>query len=112
MAIETNSFVNSTDKNPVAREQLITRGDLNEFRTLLLNDLNEIIHSQSQQQKQWLKSKEVIRLLGISSGTLQNLRINGTLAYTRIGSIMYYNCADIDKLLQVNKVNAVPTLSK
>jgi hypothetical protein len=94
------------------REQIITREDLNEFRNLLLNDLKEIIQSKPQQTKQWLKSNEVRKLLNISPGTLQNLRINGTLTYTKIGGIMYYDNSDIDKVLNSNKVNAIPTLFK
>jgi hypothetical protein len=92
--------------------QIITIEDLNEFRNLLLNDLKEIINSKPQQTKQWLKSNEVRKLLNISPGTLQNLRINGTLSYTKIGGIMYYNNADINKLLNGNKVNTLPTLFK
>ena len=87
--------------------EVITREDLNEFRSLLLKDLKEIIQSKPQQTKQWLKSNEVRKLLNISPGTLQNLRINGTLSYTKIGGIMYYNNADLEKLLQENKVNIV-----
>ena len=89
--------------------QIITIEDLNDFRNLLLNDLKEIINSKPQQSKQWLKSNEVRKLLNISPGTLQNLRINGTLSYTKIGGIIYYNHADIDKLLNGNKVNTLPT---
>ncbi len=89
--------------------EIITREELIEFRNLLLNDLKEIINSKSQQSKQWLKSNEVRKLLNISPGTLQNLRINGTLSYTKIGGIMYYNHADIDKLLNGNKVNTLST---
>ncbi len=87
--------------------QIITIEDLNEFRNLLLNDLKEIINSKPQQSKQWLKSNEVRKLLNISPGTLQNLRINGTLSYTKIGGIMYYNHSDIDKLLDRNKVSSI-----
>ena len=92
--------------------QIITIEDLNEFRNLLLNDLKEIINSKPQQSKQWLKSKEVRKLLNISPGTLQNLRINGTLTYTKVCGIMYYDNSDIEKLLNGNQVNAVPTLFK
>ena len=90
--------------------QVITLEDLNEFRTLLLNDLKEIIQSKPQQTKQWLKSNEVRKLLNISPGTLQNLRINGTITYTKIGGILYYSSADLDKLLDANKVDATVTL--
>lgn len=92
--------------------EIITREDLDEFRSLLLTDLKEIFNPKPQKQKQWLKSGEVRKLLNISPGTLQNLRINGTLTYTKIGGIMYYDQSDIDKLLNGNKVNALPTLFK
>jgi hypothetical protein len=83
--------------------QIITIEDLNEFRNLLLNDLKEIINSKPQQSKQWLKSNEVRKLLNISPGTLQNLRINGTLTYTKVGGIIFYESAHIDQLLNQNK---------
>jgi hypothetical protein len=83
--------------------QIITIEDLNEFRSLLLNDLKEIIQAKPQQVKQWLKSNEVRKLLNISPGTLQNLRINRTLSFTKIGGIMYYSYSDIEKVLNGNK---------
>ena len=82
--------------------EVITREDLNEFRSLLLNDLKQLIQPQSQQIKQWLKSNEVRKLLNISAGTLQDLRINGTLSFTKVGGIMYYNYSDIEKVLSGN----------
>jgi hypothetical protein len=90
--------------------EVITREDLNEFRTLLLSDLNAIINSKPQQQKQWLKSSEVRKLLNISPGTLQNLRVNGTITYTKIGGILYYASNELDKALETNKVEATPNL--
>ncbi|MBA0885133.1 helix-turn-helix domain-containing protein [Flavobacterium undicola] len=90
--------------------EVITREDLNEFRTLLLADLSEMFNSKPQQQKQWLKSTEVRKLLNISPGTLQNLRINGTLSYTKIGGIIYYAYSDLMKVLEENKVDATVTL--
>jgi len=83
--------------------EVITKEDLNEFRLLLLNDFKELLKTNPQQTKQWLKSKEVRKLLNISPGTLQTLRINKTLSYTKIGGILYYNNADIEKLLSSNK---------
>jgi hypothetical protein len=90
--------------------EVITREDLNEFRTLLLSDLSEMLNSKPQQQKQWLKSSEVRKLLNISSGTLQNLRINGTLTYTKVGGIIYYAYSDLMNVLESNKVDAAVTL--
>lgn len=92
--------------------EIITREDLNEFRSLLLTDLKEIVNAKEKPQKQWLKSSEVRKLLNISPGTLQNFRINGTLSYTKIGGTMYYAYTDLEKILECNKVNALPTLFK
>jgi len=90
--------------------EVITREDLNDFRQLLLKDIKELLGSSATQSKKWLKSPEVRKLLDISPGTLQNLRLNGTLAYTKIGGTIYYDNTDIEKLLQGNKVAATPNL--
>ncbi|MEO3408523.1 helix-turn-helix domain-containing protein [Mucilaginibacter sp. CAU 1740] len=81
--------------------ELITKGDLNEFKSELLTEIKRLVQLDGQREsKKWLKSNEVRKLLKISPGTLQNLRINGTLSFTRIGSIMYYKLDDINKLLE------------
>ena len=82
--------------------ELITREDLREFKNELLNELKQIMQPGQGQSKKWLKSSEVRKMLNISPGTLQNLRINGTLRFTRIGSIMYYKLEDINKILEGN----------
>lgn len=90
--------------------EILTKEDLNDFRTLLLNDIREILQGKTEQTKQSLKSKEVRKLLNISPGTLQTLRINKTLSYTKIGGIIYYAQKDIEKLLDENKVSSERTL--
>ncbi len=79
---------------------LITKEDLQEFRTELLEDIQKLFQIKISQQKLWLRSSEVKELLKISSGTLQNLRINGTLSYTRVGGTLYYNYKDIEEMLK------------
>jgi len=80
--------------------EIITKEDLKEFKSELLSEIRQLIQPGQGQSKKWLKSNEVRKLLNISPGTLQNLRINGTLNYTRIGSIIYYKLEDINKLLE------------
>lgn len=92
--------------------EILTKADLYEFRKSLLEDIREILKEKNEQTKKWLKSTEVRKLLNISPGTLQNLRINGTLSYTKIGGIIYYANQDINKLLENNKVSAFPNLFK
>jgi len=90
--------------------EILTKEDLNDFRILLLDDIREILQGKTEHTKQWLKSKEVRKLLNISPGTLQTLRINKTLSYTKIGGIIYYAYKDIEKLLDENKVSSERTL--
>ena len=86
--------------------ELLTKSDLEEFKKDLLQEIGILIQPQSPEGKKWLKSAEVRKLLNISPGTLQNLRINGTLCYTRVGSILYYKYADILKVLNDNGSNS------
>ncbi len=80
--------------------ELITKEDLKNFKTELLTEIKQILKPGAGESKKWLKSNEVRKLLNISPGTLQNLRINGTLRFTKIGGMMYYKLEDIHKLLE------------
>lgn len=96
-------FEISSEKK-IHRDQLVTLGDLEQFKNELVSDLLRVIQPSSQAQaKTWLKSSEVRKLLGISPGTLQNLRVNRTLPFSKIGSIVYYKQEDILKLLEGSK---------
>ena len=83
--------------------QIVTKEDLDEFREKLLNDLRGLMGKTPDEPKKWLKSYQVKNLLKISPGTLQNLRVNGTLTFTKIGGIMYYKYEDILKMMEGNK---------
>jgi hypothetical protein len=85
---------------------IITTEDLREFKMELLDDIKQLLQNQSgQPAKKWLKSPEVRELLGISPGTLQNLRINGTLPYTKVGGVLYYDYQEIMQVLEQNKIH-------
>lgn len=65
--------------------EIITPEDLEQFRIKLLEDIRSIVSSLAGSHKEWLKSHEVRELLGISPETLQQFRINGNLAYSKVG---------------------------
>jgi excisionase family DNA binding protein len=93
----------------------ITQEDLELFRHELKNELLEEIKSliSSPQQKSYteimgkrfLKSYQVQKMLGVSPGTLQNLRINGTLPFAKIGGTILFSFEDIMKVIDQNKFN-------
>lgn len=87
--------------------EIVTTDDLREFKIELLDEMKKILHEHhGHPTKKWLKSFEVRELLGISQGTLQNLRSNGTLAYTKIGGVMFYDIENIKKMLEKNLVKS------
>lgn len=78
--------------------QVASKKDLLTLSNLILTELKDLI-SEKKPQTEWLRSTEVRKLLKISPGTLQNLRINGTLKYNRVGGTIFYKYEDIEKML-------------
>lgn len=97
MNINHKTLFPETENIELLNHQVVTKRDLLNFGNLLLNEIKST--AQKEEIPQWLKSAEVRKLLKISPGTIQNLRINGTLKYKRIGGIIYYKYEDINKML-------------
>jgi hypothetical protein len=92
------------DQQKPSGAQLVTLADLEKFRTMLMMDIKLLLEGNfGKPAKRWLKSCEVRKLLNISGGTLQTLRNNGKLPYTRIGGLIYYDVAEIDQILAQHK---------
>lgn len=85
--------------------EILTREDLNTLKEELIQEIRQMINPGAD-QKEWLKSTDVMKLLNCSPGTLQNLRINGTLPFSKIGGTIYYAYSDVLKVLNGNKRNA------
>lgn len=84
---------------------IITTEDLRDFKLELLDDIKNLLSKQATRKlKKYLKSSEVMDLLQVSPGTLQNLRINGTLPYTKVGGIIYYDAEEIQSIMTANRV--------
>ena len=79
--------------------EFITKTDLSEFKKELLIEIKSFLSTSEQPRKSWLKSNEVKKILGCSDGTIQNLRINGTLTPTKIGGTWYYSNEQVLSLL-------------
>jgi len=79
---------------------LITKEDLTDLKMQLIEEIKLLLKPQKTMHKQWLRSAEVRKMLNISPGTLQNLRINGMLPFTKVGSIAYYEITDIEKMME------------
>ncbi len=78
---------------------------ITEFKNLLDGQLNSNAFKKEEPKKVWLKSHQVQRMLGISPGTLQTLRLNGTIPFTKIGGVLFYDEDDINRLFESNMRN-------
>ena len=81
---------------------ILTGDDLDLFKTELFDELKRLFKESAQPPKKWLKSDEVKKILNVSPGTLQTLRINGTLQYSKLGGIIYYDYDHIQETLHQN----------
>lgn len=84
--------------------EILTREDLMHFKAELLGEIQKLLEKPTSTQKKWLRTKDVLELLNISAGTLQNYRINGTIKYTRFGKSLYYSIEEIERIMQSKKI--------
>ncbi|SEM99985.1 hypothetical protein SAMN05192574_102130 [Mucilaginibacter gossypiicola] len=94
--------------------EIATKQDLLDLEERIIEEIRKSKGAPEEPRK-LLKSYQVKNLLKISPGTLQNLRVNGTLPFTRVGGIIYYKYDDIMKIFQREKIESppkAPTLKK
>lgn len=80
---------------------LLNREELNLFKKELISELqkNQNVKSTSN----WMRSKDVRVMLGISDSTLQTLRINGTIPSYKLGTSWFYKHDEIVAVLESGK---------
>lgn len=83
-------------------DNLVTKEDLHNFRLLLLADIENLILKKDNNiiETEWLRSKDIRKILNVSPGTLQNMRIAGKLKYRKILGSYYYNKNDLENLFK------------
>jgi predicted DNA-binding transcriptional regulator AlpA len=77
--------------------QVLTVDDLEKFREQLLADIEKLMNTK--RPKKWLKTNEVMELLGMSEVTLQTLRNKGLIPFKKLGGTVYYNAEELDEFL-------------
>ncbi len=77
--------------------QVLTIEDLEKFRLQLLTDIENLLNTK--RPKKWLKTNEVMELLGMSEVTLQTLRNKGLIPFKKLGGTIYYNAEELDEFL-------------
>ncbi len=91
--------------------EIITPDDLEQFKWELLDLIKQWLDKKvdkpvpPKEERKWIKSHQVQRMLGISPGTLQNLRVNGTIPYSKVGGVLFYDKQQIERILEQNMRN-------
>jgi len=103
--LKTSFVFDSSHKLKTMTANIVTVEDLQNFKKELIEEIKKLLSERSATTtvRKWLKSHEVRRLLTISPGTLQHLRINGTLPFTKIGGVIFYDHDDVQKMLEAHK---------
>ncbi len=83
-------------------EEIATKADLDNLKSDILEMLRQDFNSRQKPAEIWLRNKQVLEMLGISQGALQNLRIKGDMPFTKVGAVLYYKLQDIHNLLNKN----------
>ena len=86
-------------KCPVIQADLLKQGKIS-LDDLSDEELGKLIEHTFLED--WIDNQDVMQLLHISSRTLQTLRSNGTLPYSRINNKIYYRRQDIQQILADN----------
>jgi len=86
-------------------ENVVTENDLKHFRLQLLNDIRQIVDEKlntmaSPLMSDWIKAGRARKLLDMSPGSLQNLRISGKIRFKKVRGSYYYNLKDINNLFK------------
>jgi len=84
--------------------RVLTPDDLRVFKQEILDEIKHLINEERPTSKKWLKSSQVRKMLSVSSGTLNALRADGVIPFSRVGGSIYYDYSDIIKLMKETKV--------
>ena len=76
--------------------------ELSKDFTLIKEYIMSVKQSKSSLNDAWMDGQEVMLLLKISKRTLQSMRDNGTLPFSRINGKFYYKAEDIQIMLESN----------
>lgn len=80
-------------------QEILTKDDLEIFRLALLHDIKVLMQPLETDNEEWLRCSDVRKLLKISTGTIQNLRISGKLKSNKVGSIHFYKRSDVEDMI-------------
>jgi Helix-turn-helix domain len=78
---------------------IITKEDLNSFKNEIIQEFIKLVNkAEKGETSAWLRTRDVCRILNLSTSTLQNLRNSGKIPFKKINGAILYKRADIETL--------------
>ena len=87
--------------NEIIKALLFLQQEIKELKTLVV----QVQKTRTQKfNENWVDAQDVMLSLHISRRTLQSLRDNRILPYSRINGKLYYKMSDVESLLESNYI--------
>jgi hypothetical protein len=83
--------------------EIVSKSDFDEFKEVVLSRLDDALNK-TNESREWYRSVEVADMLGISTGTLKNLRDSRRISFTKVGGTLLYRLTDINQMLLANMI--------
>jgi len=78
---------------------------LMEFKNEIIAEIKTAIKSDESTTDQILKNKDLKKMLNCSDSTLENMRNNGVINFSKVLGTYYYKFSDVKKMLENNRTN-------
>ena len=83
--------------------EYVTKDDLRQYSLMIIDEIRKLkTEIKKDDEVEWLKSRAARKMLTMSAGSLQNLRVTGRVRFKKILGSYYYNRTDLLKLFTGN----------
>lgn len=83
---------------------VISKEEFDSFKNEIIQELAKLVgKAEKEEQSTWLRTRDVCRILNLSTSTLQNLRNSGKVPFTKLNGTIFYKRVDIESLFDSAK---------
>lgn len=83
--------------------EYVTKDDLRQYSLMIIDEIRKLKPEiKKDDEVEWLKSRAARKMLTMSAGSLQNLRVTGQVRFKKVLGSYYYNRTDLLKLFTEN----------
>ena len=99
----------------MTQNEIATKQDLQQAEQRILKGVEQLVANATTKksatnipERKYLRTREVLKYLGISENTLKMMRDKRQIPFTKLGKLLYYPEAEIIAILNNNLIPALP----